>query len=135
MIFIKWTPKYSVGIEEIDKQHKILMEMINDSYELSKKETDDKKLKMIISDLLEYTRVHFSTEERYFKKWDYPYSEEHMIAHEEMILKVLEFAERFKTEKSKIIPDLLNFFKYWLENHIQIYDFKYANYFRDHGLI
>ena len=59
MTFIKWNKSLSVKVKEIDDQHKKLVELINQAYEFK----DSKKLGDILNELIEFTRVHFSTEE------------------------------------------------------------------------
>ncbi|MGB4948103.1 MAG: hemerythrin domain-containing protein, partial [Candidatus Competibacter denitrificans] len=61
--FIEWSDALSVGVEEVDQQHKGLAQMVNELNGAIHggwgKETRDD----IIVKLLEYTRVHFATEE------------------------------------------------------------------------
>jgi hemerythrin len=131
--FIAWTKKMSVHIKDIDEQHKHLLDLINraDKY-LEHGKKDD--LKEIVNELVEYTRVHFSTEERYFEKWDYPYADEHNKAHAKLISNVLEYKDRFDKGED-IAFDLLVFLKGWWEIHLKIDDHKYSKYFAEKGYI
>jgi hemerythrin len=133
-VFLKWTQKWSVGINEIDNQHKFFIGLVNQAHDLvkSKKGTE---LKMILANLTEFTRIHFTTEENYFQRYNYPYAKEHMIEHGKLTLKVLKFNERMEKYGVKIVPDLLDFLKDWFNNHLKQHDFKYARYFKENHLL
>ena len=134
MKFIKWTKKIEIGISKIDEQHKELMEIIEKTHEILLKE-DKSKLKDILNELIEFTRIHFTTEENYFKKWDYPYAYEHINEHEKILSKSLQIIEKFDKEGSMIMPGFLDFLKEWWATHIPTYDFKYRDYFKEKGFI
>jgi hemerythrin-like metal-binding protein len=129
-----WTKKLSVGVKEIDEQHKDLIKIINETNLLVGGSYED-KVKEEVNELLAFARVHFTTEENYFKKWNYPFANEHIIEHEKLILKVLQFSQRFQTEGKNILKDFLLLLKDWLENHIKKHDFKYRDYIKNNRLI
>lgn len=134
---ISWNPKFSVGIKEIDEQHKGLIKTLNGVYQMSlsgKYKDNKKEVGKVLESLLEYVRIHFSTEENYFAKWDYPFSEEHMKAHAELTSNVIGFKRRFDDEED-ILMDLLKFLTEWLEGHLKILDHKYSVYFIEKGYI
>jgi DNA repair ATPase RecN len=55
-----WNDSYSVGIDEIDRQHKALMDMANElKYELDGKRSI-KTACRILKGLIDYTATHFS---------------------------------------------------------------------------
>lgn len=131
--FIKWTKKMSVHIDNVDEQHKHLFGLINKAekcFENGKRE----ELKEVLNAVVEYTRVHFSTEERYFKKWDYPYARQHEAAHAKLVLSTLSYYDRFNNGED-IAYDFLVFLKGWWETHIKIHDHEYSEYFVEKGYI
>ena len=70
MVFMNWDESLSVHVKKIDDQHKKLIHIINRAHDtnlLEDREEGDK----ILNELLEFTRVHFSTEEKYFEKCNY----------------------------------------------------------------
>ena len=75
----------SVGNQSIDDQHRYLICLINTS-EMAIKTGDYKDtLRLIIEQLVEYTRYHFETEERIQEKIQYPDFEKHKREHQELI--------------------------------------------------
>lgn len=131
---VKWTKVLRVGIKEIDDQHKHFISIINSVYKNTKKKGSGGKPSEDITELIEYSKIHFSTEEGYFKKFGYPYAREHMIEHEKLTLRVLRLSER-SARGEDVVLVLLEFLKEWLENHLMVHDKKYAKYFRENKLI
>lgn len=130
--FIKWQKKFSVGLADIDEQHKHFIKILNDVHAKREKKNDD--LKDELNELVEYARIHFTTEEGYFDNWKYPYSDEHKQIHAKLISDVLKFKRRFD-EGENIMEELTDFLKEWLEVHLKIYDGKYAKYFKENHFI
>jgi hemerythrin-like metal-binding protein len=130
MEFIEWTDSLSVGIKSVDDQHKRFIKMINSARAASMKKA---LLFSQVSELLEYARVHFSTEEEIFDKYSYPNAREHKIEHVKLIEKAISFYDRSKAGKD-VTEEFLLFLKDWLENHLKDHDFRYAKFFRESGI-
>lgn len=132
--FLKEITEFKVGIKEIDNQHKQLLNLINSiNIGISKKQ-NKKKFSENLDKLIEDLKMHFHTEESYFRKFGYPYYKEHMIEHEKITLKVLRFSER-SARGEDVSLALLEFLKEWIENHFMVHDKKYVKYFRENKLI
>ena len=62
--YIPWSEDLSVGLEEIDEQHKILINLINRLFnEAILKRADKALISDILDELIQYTIVHFAVEE------------------------------------------------------------------------
>jgi hemerythrin len=95
---MKWTEDLSVGIEEIDEQHKELISRINDLVDSVHQHVCKYKIGDVIKFLEEYIFVHFGDEEGLMKKYGYPDYPSHKAQHEFFIR---EFAE-LKKELEKL---------------------------------
>jgi hemerythrin len=134
MALITWSDKYSIQINEIDDQHKVLVGMINDLHDAMKNAKSKEVTLDIINKMAEYTKFHFSTEEKYMKRFGYQDYEEHKMEHEKFVDKVLAFKTDYESGKAGISYDILNFLKDWLVGHIQGTDKKYAALFIEKGI-
>jgi len=132
MVFMEWTPELSVGVQEIDDQHKKLIEIVNRAHEVNLTEEKEKGGD-ILSELIEFVRVHFTTEEKYFEKCKYPGAEEHIAEHVKLTQKVLEFKTKYDAGECNC-EEFLNFLKVWLVEHLKTMDQKYVENFRVCGL-
>ncbi|MGV8176404.1 MAG: bacteriohemerythrin [Candidatus Bilamarchaeaceae archaeon] len=95
MEFVSWSEDLSVGIKEIDNQHKHFIGELNSAHSLcSSGNRDLKKARGIAADIMDYAREHFTTEESYFRKHDYPYAKEHEAEHAKLLERSIEFYDR-----------------------------------------
>ena len=128
MELIQWSEKYEIGIEEIDNQHRGLIIIINELFELMSKGKAKDKLPEIFEHLTEYTKKHFSTEEIMMVKYAYPERDNHKNEHQKFIQKLTDLRKDFTNNKITISIEVLNFLKEWLLNHILISDKKYVGH-------
>ena len=67
---LEWEEKYSVGVLEIDTQHKKLFATINELIDIIGGHFEQLAINKVVSELLDYKKFHFATEEKYFKEFD-----------------------------------------------------------------
>jgi hemerythrin len=109
-----------------------LIEIINEAYDSNFGE-DKEKSNEIFNELIEFVRVHFSTEEKYFEKCNYSGAEEHIAEHLKLIEKVLGFKSEFDKGECDCSV-FLNFLKDWVEDHLKVMDQEYVSCFKECGL-
>lgn len=122
-------PEYLTGIEFIDKEHSRLFELADETYELLHDDlSQDKSSEIIrlVSELIDYTRVHFSHEEDYQKSINYPYIEQHAAQHrqfEDSLLAIdVDALENDLEGQNEAVEGILEFLVNWLINHIKKVD-------------
>ncbi len=133
-LFVWDDAKYSVGVREIDSQHKILVDILNNLYEAMQSGKSNEILGGIILKLVNYTKTHFATEERYFDRFGYPETASHKKEHEKFTDKVLAFKKDFDAGRVTMSVSITSFLKDWLASHIQGIDKKYVSFFHSKGL-
>ena len=134
MSFFNWDDSLSVKVNEIDDQHKHLIRLINELYKAKKEGRDKAVLQQILDELVNYSFVHFTTEEKYFIRYRYANTEEHQRCHSGFVDKITEFKEAYYDGSATLSDDLLEFLKDWLINHIKGEDRKYIDFFQEKGL-
>ncbi len=129
-----WVDAYSVGIAEIDQQHKKLIDLINQLDAAMAKGQGKEILGKILGDLINYCASHFATEERLFDQYGYPDTDEHKAKHRKMTEKVLSLQNQFQQGKITITFDVMDFLRKWLDKHILGTDKKYGPYLNSKGV-
>ncbi len=124
---IEWSEEYSVNCSEIDEQHKVLFDLINQLYSKFS-DTDKDTILDILNELYKYTDEHFRTEEVLFDIYKYPHTEEHKKEHKDFVDKVAEFTKKFEEGDEMLTFDILFFLKDWIIEHILYSDRKYIDY-------
>lgn len=131
---ITWSQEMSVGVKEIDEQHKVFVGIMSDLYNLMFKGATEPEMSTLIKQLEAYKTFHFATEERYFDKFSYELADEHKSEHRKLEAKIAELKLRLKNEGETALSDLLDFLEDWLVEHIEINDKKYTTCFNKNGL-
>lgn len=132
--YMPWQDSFSVGIKEIDNQHKQLVKMINELYTAIKGGRGKQVLEKILTGLASYVDKHFATEENYMKQFGYPGYLAHKTEHDKFTEKVLDVYNAFQQGKEVVTLELMEFLKRWLKKHILGTDQKYAPFLRSKGL-
>lgn len=134
MALINWHPNFSINIEEIDKQHQLLVKMINDLYDAMNAGEEKAVLQKLINRLNIYAAMHFAKEEHYFDTFGYPETELHKKEHSDFEEKVLDFENDFNEGSQSLSIEIVNFLGDWLVGHIQGSDKKYASFLNQRGI-
>jgi hemerythrin-like metal-binding protein len=129
MPFMAWNDKLSVGIEEIDADHKELVGLINKLYDEIRTGHGKDDLESILDRLVDYTQYHFEHERELFAMTAYTDTEAHETEHAKMVAWVLKAQAEF-TASTLPAPSLevMTNLKDWLFEHILVTDQKYVPY-------
>lgn len=134
MVFT-WKDEYSVGIDEIDNQHKNFISLLNELYDAIQENKIKGELSSIFDKVINYAKLHFETEEGYFIKFNYPYAEEHIAAHKSLMSELLDKQRKLAVDEFELSFELMDYMENWLVSHLGRLDKKYADYFKERGLI
>ena len=126
--FVQWTSSMDIGIGEIDSQHRMLVDYINDLHSAMSNHRSARELLEILHKLRDYTSTHFRDEEKRFVHTDYPTVKDHLQIHREFEAKVDEVERGIKKGTVTLSMDLLSFLKDWLVKHIMGMDAQYVPY-------
>jgi hemerythrin-like metal-binding protein len=128
---IEWNDGLSVGIPEVDADHKRFILLVNELNQsiVGGMDVDDivKRLLLIIDDAVQ----HFIHEERLFKEWKYPALDDHAHKHA-AIINMLQTVMR-TVDASTLLPEWIAIglaIKETLISHILTSDMKYADFYR-----
>ncbi|MCW8932625.1 MAG: bacteriohemerythrin [Gammaproteobacteria bacterium] len=128
-VFIKWSDELSVGIEEIDEQHKVLVNLINKMHDAIDHHHGSDTVEEILVELADYTKIHFAVEESLMRILDFPGYDEHKEIHDELLEHVVQLHEKVASGKTAISFELMHFLKSWLSKHIMEEDTQYSAFF------
>jgi hemerythrin len=134
ILIVEWNDKYCVGIPFIDEQHKKLIEHTNTLYQgcLSGSPEEKKTYFMnTVKLVVDYTKFHFSAEEKMLQNVNYPQLASQKKQHEEFVQKLIDDVRSFQGG-SKFAPNnFVRFLRDWILSHIALEDTKYARYIFD----
>ena len=134
MALLEWNESLSVNVSEIDREHQLLVGMINELNDAMRWGRGKEVLGSILNGLISYAGSHFRTEENYFDEFGYPQADAHKKEHSDFVAKVSEFRTGFENGKLGVTIEVLFFLSGWLRNHIEGSDKKYGPFFNAKGL-
>ncbi len=120
-----WKPEYSVGVEDLDRQHRGLIELIN---LLAEEKNNPGSMGQVFDELEAYTKDHFSAEEKQLKEADYEDLKAHKKEHrafEQWLSAVRQTNSMGVTSPTILAETVSDFLKDWLINHILSSDMAY----------
>ena len=125
---IVWSDILSVGIDEIDDDHRKLISTYNElNHAVSHNEPHD-YLAALLEELINCTVWHFSHEERLMLKYRYADFEAHKEEHRELIDSAKEVQEEILQARGDITEEHLQILERWLTAHILTSDMRLGDY-------
>lgn len=120
MPLMEWDDKLSVGVKQIDDEHKVLIKLVNELHDAIRANHGKEVLGKTLEGLIAYTGSHFGHEEGEMKRTNYPGAPAHFAEHAALVKKVLAIQEQYKAGKVAVLGmETLAFLKDWLVKHIK----------------
>jgi len=121
---ITWTDDLDTGIDVIDKQHRRIVDYIND-LEVANASGNKESVRRVLDDLVDYTMSHFAFEESLQEEAGYKYAKPHKKVHDLFVRRVNDYVERFRLGED-VSDGLHQMLTSWLINHIKRDDADYV---------
>lgn len=131
---IEWKEEYSVGVKEIDDQHRYFISLLDSLYNAIGSNRGSAELEGLFDKLSDYAELHFATEEKYFDEFGYDGAAEHRAKHQEMRDEIQRIKNQESGNNIDFYGNIVYFLKGWLEDHLERMDQKYKECFAKHGL-
>jgi len=124
MTTIVWQAGWNTGIDEIDAQHRRIIQYMNELGTIADSGKAD-EIRHVMDGLVDYTITHFDYEEELQARARYPFLKAHRLEHKVFRKKIANFVERANRGEN-IIPELLGALESWLVHHINQGDRDYV---------
>lgn len=127
---IEWTENLAVGVENIDEQHKVLFEKVNELLEACSLGQGKTVIGDTIIFLGEYTKKHFNDEEKYMLSINYPEYNKQKELHTNFISELEKINNDYMETGNKLLLTISvnSMVVKWLTYHISIEDKKIGEF-------
>ena len=85
MTLIEWKDQYSLGVAEVDHEHRELVELINTLYENLSQTNSEIAVADFLGELYARIAAHFALEEKIMRDSEYDEYEDHKADHERLL--------------------------------------------------
>lgn len=129
----QWSSKLESGNEQIDKEHKEIMNILSELEIFISKSPQpvSKAIAKLTGKVAIYVIDHFLHEEEFMTRLNYPDFKAHKELHKEMTCAL---AERLKDADNMSADDLDSLYQFlyeWIETHLFVEDYKFIKWKRN----
>lgn len=130
---LKWDNTFVLGIDEIDQQHKTIVEQFNLFSEAVQQGKEKENLPDMAEFLVKYARSHFVTEECYMQKYAYPKIDEQRREHTEFLHDAEELLAQLAKDGAsrEVAVALTGKMVRWVIQHVRNHDREMANFIKE----
>lgn len=130
--YITWQDDFSVGVEIIDEQHKVLLQVINTFLSSLEDNNDRFAIGRSLDQMIKYTEYHFYTEQLLLEK--HPDFLAHLNQHWQLLKRAKKIQSDFE-QCFELKRDIFDFLLLWLKDHILGTDKLYFSYLLERNLL
>ena len=134
MSFIEWTDELSIGIKEIDEQHKNLIELANSLCKKIELVDNHDMVQKAFDIFITQSKIHYKEEEDLMTKHNYPRSGSHIGEHNELLQKVKSVSYLCSVNDQTVISSLTTIFSGYFTHHFHGEDKSLAIYLNSRGV-
>jgi hemerythrin len=127
---VQWQDSLSIGVLEIDVQHRLLFDKFNAFLAACEAEAENDAIFRLFWFVEAYAVTHFGQEEKLMQEVKYPAFEIHRQRHHEFTAEVAKLKDVLKNEgpSTAVISTMTTFVSNWLVDHISNMDRAIATY-------
>ena len=118
-MFITWSPDFETGVPAVDRDHKRLVDLINQVHAVVEEGGTAEDVGAVVEELTDYVAEHFAREERLMEEAGYESIGPHIARHEDFTHRVGTLAREYEFDSDAVdMQEVLDFLADWLINHI-----------------
>ena len=133
MALLTWSYASSVGVRAMDDQHGILIDTMNELRLAAVHGLGREQISEILDRLIEFTRMHFWSEEQLMDQYGFPGLAEHRVEHRRILAQTLQSAHRVQHGEKMQMHPLLGFLRESYSEHIEGLDLQYGPWMNARG--
>jgi hemerythrin len=129
-----WDEAIGTGVESMDSEHRLQVSLVNALEELVRQDTDGALVAKTLTQLVDFTSVHFLSEELMMRLYAYPQHDAHKAEHGRLTDQVAEIRRAVEAGESKAALATIDGLHKWLTGHIRTMDQGFALWCAKNGI-
>jgi len=125
---LEWQDKFSVGVPEVDHEHRELIRLINSLHESLAQPQSAERIRSALGEIHAGISAHFALEEKNMQSWRYPDYADHKRDHESLLDELGDLMDASEHE-APVDPHAFGAkLNAWFETHFQTHDARLHSY-------
>jgi hemerythrin-like metal-binding protein len=125
---LEWRPQYSVGVEEVDHEHRLMIGLINSLHERLGQERSGERVEEFFAEIHADIAAHFALEEKVMRDRHYDALAAHKADHERLLDELREMMDEMAAGAVLIDERLGARLSAWFGGHFQTHDARLHKY-------
>ncbi len=134
MTLLTWNHACEVGVRAMDDQHGILMDAMNELRLAVVHGCGQEHVSQLLEQLIDFTSMHFASEEQLMERARFPGLAAHCAAHREILEQIRHTAQRLQRGEGLKMRPLLCNLRDWYIAHIEEMDREYGPWLNERGV-
>jgi hemerythrin-like metal-binding protein len=124
MSLIEWKDGFSVGVEAVDHEHRELIALINELYQMTQSGGGRDQVVASLGEIYAQIAAHFALEEKMMRDAAYPAYPDHKSDHESLLDQLRDIMDRVEDDGSYDDARLSRDLERWFTDHFRTHDAK-----------
>lgn len=133
MKLLDWKPAYSLGIPEIDFEHRELIREINEAYAHIEADSHPDAIEASLEEIYALIASHFALEERHMRQLGYAGFDSHKDDHEELLDEIRGLMDDYARDSEAGRVRLQERLADWFSVHFSTFDARLHKTLEGHG--
>jgi len=122
MALIEWKDSYSVGIADVDHEHRQMIGLINDLHERLSTTPETLDASAFLGEIFRAISAHFALEERFMHEHRYDQLSQHKGAHEQLLDEIRDIMDGYEGDPENASKRLSQQLDLWFTDHCKTHD-------------
>ena len=131
---LTWSHDCIIGVQAMDDQHGILMDTLNELRRMLVRGTNRRDISLQLERLIEFTQMHFHSEEQLLQQQGFPGFDEHRTAHHALLARLYTALEQVNRDEPVHFSSVLEFLPSWYHEHVEEVDQPYGQWLNERGV-
>ncbi len=124
MSVLQWRDEFSLGIEEVDHEHRELIELIRDLQQKMQGGADPDRILEALGEIYAQIAAHFALEEKAMRVMNYPAYADHKEDHETLLDDLRDIMDEVEDDGLLDEAQLTDDLDRWFSDHFKTHDAK-----------
>ena len=122
MSLLEWRDEFSVGVEEVDHEHRELVGLINKLHDDMSEGAGREEIMAALGEIYAQISAHFALEEKFMRESRYMAYAEHKEDHEILLDDLRDIMDQVEESGRYSHERLANDLEYWFSEHFRTHD-------------